>query len=116
MSLARDLTLRETANYLKISVISIRKIRDASLLSQIRKRNPETMHQRNYISKSSIGQFEERFIPLGQMARDTGREARHLARVLDRDEISPTDLIDGEVRVYERRNLPTAILAMSAEC
>lgn len=116
MSLARDLTLRETANYLKISVISIRKIRDASLLNQIRKRNPDTMHQRNYISKSSIGQFEKRFITLGQLARDTGREARHLARALDRDDINPTDLIDGEVRVYERRNLPTAIFSMSAEC
>lgn len=109
--LTRDLTLRETAAYLRISVISIRKLRDAGLLAQIQKRNPDTNHQRNYICQASIEDFERRFATLGQVSERCQVAPIHLARRLDRDGIATINHVDGMVRVYRKHQIPTNIEA-----
>lgn len=111
LSLTRDLTLPETANYLRISVISIRKLRDAGLLVQIQKRNPDTNHQRSYISQASIQDFESRFATLGQVSENCQVAAIHLARRFDRDGIEPIDQVEGMVRVYQKHQIPINIEA-----
>ena len=102
IELTRDLSLRETASYLRISVISIRKLRDEGLLQQIKKRNPNTNHQRSYISFDSILHFEKRFATLGQLSEQFDIAPIHLARQFDRDGISPAISACGDIRVYER--------------
>ena len=102
IELKSDLSLRETASYLRISVISIRKLRDEGLLQQIKKRNPNTNHQRSYISRDSILHFEKRFATLGQLSERFDVAPIHLARKFDRDGISPAMSACGNVRVFER--------------
>lgn len=109
LSLTRDLTLPETATYLRISVIAIRKLRDAGLLTQIHKRNPDTNHRRSYISQSSIQDFEHRFMTLGQVSEHCKVAAIHLARRFDRDGIEPIDQVGGIVRVYRKHQIPINI-------
>jgi hypothetical protein len=107
--LKRDLTLTETATYLRISVISIRKLRDAGLLVQVHKRNPDTNHRRSYISRESIKRFEARFATIGQVSERCAVAPIHLARRFDRDGIVPVDGPQGTVRVYERDKIPRNI-------
>jgi hypothetical protein len=106
LELTRDLTLLETAAYLRISVISIRKLRDARLLTQVHKRNPDTNHLRSYISQASIQSFERRFKTLGQLSENCKVAAIHLARRFDRDGIEPIDQVQGMVRVYHKDHIP----------
>lgn len=109
IQLNRDLTLQETATYLQISVISLRKVRDAGMLSQFRKRNPDTNFERNYICKKSIEQFETQYMTLGQISQLAGVAPIHMARRLDRDEVIPVDKFGSLVRVYERAQLPNEL-------
>ena len=102
MTLSRDLTLPEAAAYLRINIISIRKLRDAGYLKQIKKRNPDTNHIKSYLTRESISVFERRWVTLGQMAEVEGSEPYHLARKLDRDGAVPIPCVTGFVRVYER--------------
>ena len=102
ISLSQDITLPEAATYLRINIISIRKLRDAGYLKQIQKRNPDTNHVKSYLTLESIRAFERRWITLGQMAEVEGSEPYHLARKLDRDGAVPISCFTGFVRVYER--------------
>lgn len=111
VSLTRDLTLRETAAYLRISVISIRKLRDVGLLTQIRKRNPDTNHLRSYICQGSLQEFERRFATLGQVSEHCQVAPIHLARRFDRDGIEPIDQVEGKLRVYRKHQIPINIEA-----
>lgn len=105
VQLDRDLTLPETASYLKISVISIRHLRDHGYLTQIQRRNPDTNHLKNYLSQSSIQEFERNYITLGQMASRQKVASIHLARQLDRDDIHPIICGKEQVRVYDRKSI-----------
>ncbi len=102
VALTRDLTLPETASYLMISIIAVRKLRDAGLLVQTQKTNPDTNHRKNYIARQSIRRFERRYMTLGQMAEQRMVAPIHLARQLDRDGIMPIGCAGGQVRVYEK--------------
>ncbi|MBU2867884.1 TniQ family protein [Pacificibacter marinus] len=102
MILSHDLTLPEAAAYLRINIISIRKLRDAGYLKQIKKRNPDTNHIKSYLTRESISAFERRWVTLGQMAEVEGSEPFHLARKLDRDGAVPIPCVTGIARVYER--------------
>ncbi len=101
--LHQDITLPETARYLKINVAAIRHLRDQGILSQIRKVNPDTNHQKQYISKGSIQTFERSFVTLGQMAEVQKVAPIHLARKLDADGIAPIPCAGALVRVYNKR-------------
>ena len=101
--LHQDITLPETARYLKINVAAIRHLRDQGILSEIRKRNPDTNHQKQYISKRSIQAFERSFVTLGQMAAVQKVAPIHLARKLDVEGITPIPCAGALVRVYNKR-------------
>ncbi len=105
VQLDQDLTLPETASYLKISVISIRHLRDHGYLTQIQRRNPDTNHLKSYLSQSSIQEFERNYITLGQMASRQKVASIHLARQLDRDDIHPIICGKEQVRVYDRKSV-----------
>jgi len=100
--LCRDVTLPEAARYLKINVAAIRHLRDQGVLSEIRKLNPDTNHQKQYISKGSIQAFERSFVTLGQMAEKQKVAPIHLARKLDLQGIAPIPCGGALVRVYSR--------------
>lgn len=103
--LCRDVTLPEAARYLKINVAAIRHLRDQGILSEIRKLNPDTNHQKQYISKRSIQAFERSFVTLGQMAEVQKVAPIHLARKLDVEGIAPIPCAGALVRVYSRKEL-----------
>ena len=46
----RDLELPETTGYLKISIASVRHLRDHGFLTQTRRRNPDTNHVKSCIT------------------------------------------------------------------
>ncbi len=98
--LDRDLELTETASYLQISVISIRRLRDAGYLEVISRRNPDTNHLKQYVSKQSILEFERQYVTLGQLAQDQNVRPIHLARKFERENLEPITCIAGYVRVY----------------
>ncbi|WP_170327993.1 TniQ family protein [Ruegeria arenilitoris] len=100
--LERDLTLAETAKFLKISIISIRKLRNAGYLAVINKLNPDTIHIRTYVCRDSIRGFQARYATLGQIAVQRNVAPIHLARQLDREEISPISCDGSLVRVYDK--------------
>jgi hypothetical protein len=100
--LACDLELIEAAKYLKINIAAIRKLRNGGQLIQVFRRNPDTNHLKNYITRESILEFEKLYITLGQMASLQKVEPIHLARRLDRDEIWPITCAGAFVRVYDR--------------
>lgn len=105
VQLGQDLTLPEAARYLKISVISIRHLRDHGYLTQIQRRNPDTNHLKNYLSEASIQEFERTYVTLGQMASLLKVAPIHLARQLDRDDVLPIICGKVQVRVYERKSV-----------
>ena len=102
VTLYRDLMLPEAARYLKINVAGIRHLRDQGILSQVRKLNPDTNHQKQYISKGSIQSFERLFVTLGQMAAAQKVAPIHLARKLDVEGITPIPCGGALVRVYSK--------------
>lgn len=104
-----DLTLPEAARYLKISVISIRRLRDSGFLREIQHRNPDTNHLKSYITEESIRGFERRFSTLGQMATTTKIAPIHLARKLDKIGVNPVTCANGPVRVYDKSSLPNEV-------
>ena len=108
--LDRDLGLGDAARYLRISLTGIRRLRDAGLLRQVRKRNADTNHQHSFISKASIRTFERDHVTLGQLAERSGVAPIHLARRLDRDGIPALETRRGVVRVYRQDRLPTDLL------
>ncbi|MDO6591765.1 MULTISPECIES: TniQ family protein [Rhodobacterales] len=101
--LHQDITLPETARYLKINVAAIRHLRDQGILSEVRKRNPDTNHQKQYISKGSIQAFERSYVTLGQLAEVQKVAPIHLARKLDVEGIEPIPCAGALVRVYSKR-------------
>ncbi|UZD91243.1 hypothetical protein [Cognatishimia activa] len=105
VQLNQDLSLPETARYLKINVISIRHLRDKGFLSQVRERNPDTNHQKHYISKASIEAFERAYVTLGQMAAKQRVAPFHLARKLDIEGVCPIPCGGELVRVYYKREI-----------
>ncbi len=54
-----DLSLLDAAARLRVSVGSIRRLRDGGYLKQIKVRNPDTQHYRCYITEESIQVFVE---------------------------------------------------------
>ena len=101
-----DLPAMEAARFLKISVQSIRKLRDAGYLQEIQKRNPDTNHVKRFVTKISIQKFQREFVTLGQAAERQDVRANHLAQKFDRDGIGPIDCQTGFVRVYSINDLP----------
>lgn len=98
--LSGDLTVMETARFLKINVRAIRLLRDAGYLNEVQRRNPETNHFKGFITKASIQEFQRKFITLGQAADEQKASAKHLAQKLDRYGIEPIECETGYVRVY----------------
>jgi len=101
--LDRDLTLSETAKYLKISIISIRKLRDAGFLCTLNRMNPDTKHVKSFITRESVQKFSAEYATLGQLASQRGIAPIHLARQLDRDDVLPISCGSAIVRAYERK-------------
>jgi hypothetical protein len=97
-----DLSLKDAAARLRISVGSIRRLRDGGYLKQIKARNPDTQHYRCYITEESIQAFAEVYVTLGQMAEHIEPAAIHLARALDRREIETIPCDAGFVRAYPK--------------
>ncbi|WP_282153913.1 TniQ family protein [Ruegeria atlantica] len=97
-----DLSLKDAAARLRISVGSIRRLRDGGYLKQIKARNPDTQHYRCYITEESIQAFAEVYVTLGQMAEHIELAAIHLARALDRREIETIPCNAGFVRAYPK--------------
>lgn len=102
VQLDRDLSLAEAAKFLKISIISIRKLRDAGYLAVINKLNPDTNHIKTYVSRDSIRAFQAQYATLGQIAVHRNVAPIHLARQLDREEVSSISCDGSLVRVYNR--------------
>ncbi|MCK8484198.1 TniQ family protein [Aliiroseovarius sp. S2029] len=102
LQLDRDLMLPETASYLKIGLGSIRHLRDHGYLCQVQRRNPDTNHRKNYISRASIAGFEATYVTLGQLAALGNIAPIHLARRLDRELVRPLSCGGKLVRVYKR--------------
>ncbi|MBO9401169.1 hypothetical protein [Shimia sp. R9_3] len=99
---AGDLALLDAAAHLRMNVASVRRLRDGGYLTQYKVRNPETQHYRCYITESSIRDFEERFITLGQLAEQLDVAVIHLARALDKKEIETIPCDAGFVRAYPK--------------
>lgn len=106
--LDRDLTLSDTAKYLKISIISIRKLRDAGFLCALNKLNPDTKHLKAFITQDSVQKFEAEYATLGQIAYQRGMAPIHLARQLDREDVLPISFGGTIVRVYEKKDAMAA--------
>jgi hypothetical protein len=98
-----DLSLKDAAARLRISVGSIRLLRDGGYLKQIKMRNPDTQHYRFYITEESIQAFAETYVTLGQMAEHIELAAIHLALALDRREIETIPCDAGFVRAYPKK-------------
>ncbi len=102
LRLDRDLTLAEAAKFLRISIISIRKLRDAGYLVAVNKLNPDTNHIKTYVTCDSIAAFQAHYATLGQVASHRNVAPIHLARQLDREEVEPVSCNGNFVRVYEK--------------
>lgn len=105
LRLNRDLTLAEAAKFLRISIISIRKLRDAGYLVAVNKLNPDTNHIKTYVTRESIAAFQVRYATLGQVASYRNVAPIHLARQLDREEVEPVSCNGDFVRVYEKQTV-----------
>lgn len=102
---AGDLTPLEAATYLKIGVGSIRALRDAGYLRHTKCLNTDTNHRHSLITRSSITEFEGRFLTLGQLAKSAQVAPIHLARRLDRDGVPTVTCGAQNVRAYERSSV-----------
>lgn len=98
----RDLTVLEAASYLKIGVGAIRALRDAGYLGHATCLNADTNHRHTLITRSSIRDFETRFLTLGQLASASKVAPIHLARRLDREGVPTVRCGSRHVRAYER--------------
>ncbi len=96
------MSILEAAEHLQISAAAIRALRDAGYLEQIRRKNPDTNHQRALITLKSVEKFESRFETIGQIATRIGVRPMHLAKRLDEDGIEPVTTMGRLVRAYER--------------
>ncbi|SLN55982.1 TniQ family protein [Ruegeria meonggei] len=103
-----DLSLLDTAARLRISVGSIRLLRDGGYLKQIKVRNPDTQHYRFYITEESIQIFEKSYVTLGQMAEQFEIAAIHLGPALDRREVETIPCDAGFVRAYPKETRDVA--------
>lgn len=99
---SKDMSILEAAEHLQISAAAIRALRDAGYLEQIRRKNPDTNHQRALITFKSVEKFESRFETIGQIATRIGVRPMHLAKRLDEDGIEPVTTMGRLVRAYER--------------
>ncbi|QRF67793.1 TniQ family protein [Ponticoccus alexandrii] len=97
-----DLTPLEAAAYLKIGVGAIRALRDAGYLGHANCVNADTNHRHTLITRSSIRDFEARFLTLGQLATASKVAPIHLARRLDREGVPTVSCGGRHVRAYER--------------
>lgn len=105
VKLIQDLTLIETANYLRINIAGVRLLRDSGYLESRTLKNPDTNHLKQYITQRSIAEFEMQYATLGQLAHGQGIRPIHLARWLDRRNIPPINCSAGPVRVYHKREV-----------
>ncbi|WP_281823948.1 TniQ family protein [Jannaschia rubra] len=101
----RDLTPLEAAAYLKIGVGAIRALRDAGYLDHTKLLNVDTNHRHSLITKSSIREFEARFLTLGQLAASARVAPIHLARQLDSHGVPTVICGRRHVRAYERSKI-----------
>lgn len=95
-----DLSLLDAAARLRISIGSIRLLRDCGYLKQVKLRSPDTQHYRCYITEESIQTFEKSYVTLGQMAEQFEIAAIHLAPALDRRGVETISCEAGFVRAY----------------
>lgn len=102
VSLVRDLSLADTARYLRISVVAVRKMRDAGILRRVIKQNSDTNFRKGFVTRASIEAFAAQYVTLGQMAVQIGVAPIHLARRLDYDGIDLLEVHGAMVRAYER--------------
>ncbi|WP_058285637.1 hypothetical protein [Leisingera aquaemixtae] len=112
--LTDDLTPAETARYLRIGVRSIRALRNAGILRQIARRNPDTNHRHSVITQDSIRAFERQYLTLGQIAEGAKATPIHMARKMDRAEIPVIEETACFVRVYRRVSLPAELRGRQA--
>ena len=99
-TLTQDLAVTDAARFLKITVASIRHLRDAGYLQEIRRRNPDTNHIKGFITKASIERFQQKYVTLGQAAKRLETRAHQLAQRIDAFGLETIDCPSGYVRVY----------------
>ncbi len=101
-----DMSVAEAAEHLQIGAMGVRALRDAGYLVQVHRRNPDTNHQRAFITFESIRRFEAECETLGQMATRIGIRPMHLAKRLDNAGVDPVATAGRTVRAYLRAALP----------
>ncbi|SEB47678.1 TniQ family protein [Rhodobacter sp. 24-YEA-8] len=101
-----DMSVTEAAEHLQIGAMGVRALRDSGYLVQVHRRNPDTNHQRAFITVESISRFEVECETLGQLATRMGVRSMHLAKWLDNAGIDPVATKGRMVRVYRRAELP----------
>ncbi|GGG69042.1 hypothetical protein GCM10011415_15460 [Salipiger pallidus] len=87
---------------MKIGVGAIRALRDAGYLGHAKCVNADTNHRHTLITRTSIRDFEARFLTLGQLAKASKVAPIHLARRLDREGVPTVSCGGRHVRAYER--------------
>jgi len=100
-----DMSVAEAAEHLQIGATGVRTLRDCGYLYQVRRRNPDTNHQRAFITIQSIARFEAEYVTLGQMAARKGVRPMHLAKQLDSAGVEPVPTKGRLVRAYARASL-----------
>ncbi len=101
-----DMSVTEAAEHLQIGAMGVRALRDSGYLVQVHRRNPDTNHQRAFITIESISRFEAECETLGQMATRMGVRPMHLAKWLDNAGVDPVTTAGCMVRAYLRPTLP----------
>lgn len=97
-----DMSVTEAAEHLQIGAMGVRALRDSGYLVQVHRRNPDTNHQRAFITIESISRFEAECETLGQMATRMGVRPMHLAKQLDNAGVDPVATTGRMVRAYLR--------------
>ncbi|WP_419271717.1 hypothetical protein [Paracoccus sp. T5] len=95
-----DMSIAEAAEHLQIGAMGIRALRDCGYLDQVRRKNPDTNHQRAFITIQSVERFEAEYETLGQMAVRMGIRPMHLAKQLDSAGVEPLQTKGSLVRAY----------------
>lgn len=104
-----DMSIAEAAEHLQIGGTGIRALRDCGYLDQVRRKNPDTNHQRAFITIQSVERFEAEYETVGQMAVRMGIRPMHLAKQLDSAGVEPLPTKGSLVRAYLRLSSATEI-------
>ena len=86
-----DMSVAEAAEHLQIGAMGVRALRDSGYLVQVHRTNPDTNHQRAFITIESIRRFEADWETLEQMATRIGIRAMHSHELDDWPIYGPKD-------------------------